>query len=96
RVLDLSNNQLASLPPGIGQFTNLRYLYIDGNSLHSPPPEVIAQGKDAIKDYLRNQAAWHMRQMITGAAGGVGMLAVFGLLIRWRLRSRRKDKKKRT
>ena len=93
--LYLNNNQLNTLPSEIGKLTTLSDLLLMDNPLQSPPPEVISQGIPAIQDYLRDQAASHLRKMIAGAAGGVGMLAVVGLAIRWRLRSRRKDKKKR-
>ena len=36
------------------------------NPLISPPPEVIAQGKEAILDYLRNEAWWHLQSRSPG------------------------------
>ena len=93
--IDLYDNQLKVLPPEIGNLSSLQGINLDDNPLQSPPQEVVSQGTEAIKDYLRDQAAWHIRKMIAGAAGGVGVLAMAGLAIRWRLLSRIKDKKKR-
>ena len=37
---DLSNNQLSSIPPEIGQLSMLQELYLDNNHLSSIPPEI--------------------------------------------------------
>jgi Leucine-rich repeat (LRR) protein len=71
-----------------------RHLNIDGNPLISPPPEVIAQGTDAILDYLRNEAWWHLQRLIVSGAGAVGLLAAGVLGLRWKNRRGYEKKKK--
>jgi hypothetical protein len=107
--LDLADNQLQHLPYFLGELDALRpstcgnipsIFYVDGNPLISPPPEVVAQGTDAILDYLNEQAAWHVRQLIAGGATGAGVLVALMLGLRWRYAvargaGRRGDKKKR-
>ena len=39
-MLDLSGNQLTSVPAEIGQLTSLRELYLSGNQLTSLPAEI--------------------------------------------------------
>jgi Leucine-rich repeat (LRR) protein/WD40 repeat protein len=51
--LYVENNQLTSLPAEISYLTSLRVLRVYGNPLHTPPPDVIKQGTDAILAYLR-------------------------------------------
>ena len=51
--LNLSNNQLSSLPPEFSQLSSLTELYLDNNRLTSPPPEIVEQGIQAIFTYLR-------------------------------------------
>jgi Leucine-rich repeat (LRR) protein len=56
--LDLSGNQLTAVPDTIGQLTNLTTLNIEGNPhLPSPPPEVTAQGAQAVLAFLRAHAS---------------------------------------
>ncbi|MEH2082636.1 MAG: leucine-rich repeat domain-containing protein [Nostoc sp.] len=52
-VLDLSNNQLSSLPPEISQLSNLRRLDLSNNQLSSLPPE-IGQLSNLTELYLYN------------------------------------------
>ncbi|MEH2236000.1 COR domain-containing protein, partial [Nostoc sp.] len=51
--LDLSRNQLTTLPEAIARLEQLTSLNLTGNSIEKPPPEVVAKGIKAIKDYLR-------------------------------------------
>ncbi len=99
--LNLGNNQIHHLPIELGQLQRLATdecfplsSLIYNNPLISPPPEVVAQGTAAILDYLNHQAEWHVRQMVSQIAGGVGVVAIGVLALRWR-HKRRKDKKKR-
>ena len=39
-TLDVSDNELTSLPPEIGNLTNLVLLYLDGNQLSDLPSEL--------------------------------------------------------
>ena len=71
----LDNNQLTSLPAEIGRL-ELEYLYLDGNPLTDPPPEVVKQGTEAILTYLRGRLEESRRQwiskMLVVGEGGVG------------------------
>ena len=51
-TLNLSNNQLSSLPPEIARLTNLTTLSLHNNRLSSLPPDVVAQGTRALLAYL--------------------------------------------
>ncbi|MEH2011138.1 COR domain-containing protein [Nostoc sp.] len=51
--LDLSGNQLTTLPEAITRLQQLTFLDLSGNPIEKPPPEVIAKGIKAIKDYFR-------------------------------------------
>jgi hypothetical protein len=102
--LNLANNQIRHLPYQLGQLefqtkpSNCSYcvngLFIYGNPLISPPPEVVEQGTDAVLAYLRNQAWYHLQRLIIGIASGVGLLTVIILGVHLR-RQGRKPKQKR-
>jgi len=55
--LDLSDNGLTALPESISQLTNLTTLYLGGNPLETPPPDIVAGGIDAIREYFRQLKA---------------------------------------
>src|SRR5260221_598010 len=53
QTLDLYGNQLRQLPPEIGRLTQLQQLGLENNfALHSPPPEIVAQGTKHILAFL--------------------------------------------
>jgi internalin A len=51
--LDVRNTLLTRLPPEISRLTALRHLHLGDTPLKSPPLEVVSQGSDAIRAYLR-------------------------------------------
>jgi len=107
-VLQLEYNQLQDLPHELGELRNLYmhdscafYMgnyqwccFFAGNPFTNLPEEIRYLGSHEILDYLRNQAAWHLRRTISGVAVMVGGAALFGLGIRWRTRRYRKRKRK--
>ncbi len=52
-TLDLSYNRLTTLPEAIASLQQLTTLDLIGNPIEKPPPEIVEQGIDAIKDYFR-------------------------------------------
>jgi hypothetical protein len=60
RDLDLSFNHITVLPDSFAKLTNLQRLNLDGNPWKTPPLEVVAQGKDAVFEYLAN---WKNRDL---------------------------------
>ncbi|MDZ8187747.1 MAG: COR domain-containing protein [Nostoc sp. ChiSLP02] len=52
-VLNLSGNQLTTLPEAITRLQQLTTLDLNDNPIEKPPPEVVAKGIEAIKDYFR-------------------------------------------
>ena len=55
--LDASNNDLAELPCSLGTLPKLQRIALDGNPLRSVRRDVIEQGCEAIKAFLRTRAA---------------------------------------
>jgi hypothetical protein len=102
--LNLSNNNLRHLPTSLNNLTRLKHapncvsqspgLFLNGNPLISPPPEVVEQGTAAVLAYLRNQAWYHLQRLIVSGAAGVGLLVAIVLGVRLRAQ-RRKPKRKR-
>ncbi|KAI9486847.1 MAG: hypothetical protein EXX96DRAFT_472796 [Benjaminiella poitrasii] len=54
-VLDLSNNDIGYLPPGLSQIETLRELIVFGNRFRVPRPDVVAQGTRAILEFLKRR-----------------------------------------
>ncbi|XP_034598970.1 plant intracellular Ras-group-related LRR protein 2 [Setaria viridis] len=57
RELDLSNNQIRALPDCFGRLGRLERLRLDQNPLAVPPPEVVAGGVGAVKEYMAGRWA---------------------------------------
>ncbi|MEH1819178.1 MAG: COR domain-containing protein [Nostoc sp.] len=51
--LNLRSNRLTTLPEAIASLPQLTYLNLSGNAIEKPPPEIVKQGLQAIKDYFR-------------------------------------------
>ncbi|CAM6100553.1 unnamed protein product [Calypogeia fissa] len=61
RDLDLSFNHITVLPDSFALLTNLRRLNLEGNPWRTPPLEVVAQGKDAVLQYM---TMWKDRDLL--------------------------------
>ncbi|KAJ9472040.1 Plant intracellular Ras-group-related LRR protein 6 [Diplonema papillatum] len=55
--LNVSNNDITSLPPGLGFVETLQTLQLEGNSIRSVRREVLTKGTAEILKYLRSRAA---------------------------------------
>jgi len=72
--LDLSGNNLTEIPETITRLQNLTSLDLDRNPINTPPPEVVANGISAIRDYFRQLQAgedrlYEAKLLIVGEAG---------------------------
>ncbi|CAL8130660.1 unnamed protein product [Orchesella dallaii] len=54
-VLDLSNNNIAQVPPELGLLTQLKSLNLEGNAFRVPSYHVLSQGTDAVLRFLQNR-----------------------------------------
>ncbi|ESN94677.1 hypothetical protein HELRODRAFT_107921 [Helobdella robusta] len=54
-VLDLQNNNISSVPPTLGNCTQLRSLKLEGNSFRNPNASTLAKGTAVLLEYLRNR-----------------------------------------
>ncbi|XP_066932764.1 leucine-rich repeat-containing protein 40-like [Clytia hemisphaerica] len=55
QTLDLSNNNIARIPPQLGNVEWLKSLNLDGNSFRSPRPQILMKGTQFILGYLRDR-----------------------------------------
>ena len=71
-----SQNQIKEISPKILQLTNLRELTLKDNPIETPPPEIVADGVEAIKRYFRQLEAegedyiYEAKLLIVGEGGG--------------------------
>ena len=83
--VDVSNNNLAELPPSLGLIDTLTSLNVHGNKrLASPPADVIKSNVSRIKSFLRgvyggSRAVFKTKLMLVGI-GGVGKTSVGNVL----------------
>ncbi|KFM78556.1 Leucine-rich repeat-containing protein 40, partial [Stegodyphus mimosarum] len=54
-VLDLHNNSIQTVPPELGNVTQLRSLLLDGNLFRNPRPAILAKGTPALLEFLRSR-----------------------------------------
>ncbi|CAG8773311.1 26565_t:CDS:2, partial [Racocetra persica] len=54
-VIDISNNNINSLPPLLGDITTIKTLLVEGNSFRVPRYTIVQQGTAAIMEYLRGR-----------------------------------------
>lgn len=54
-TLDLSNNNIARIPPQLGNVSWLKSLTLDGNSFRNPRPQIMTKGTQFILSYLRDR-----------------------------------------
>ncbi|MEJ6480822.1 COR domain-containing protein [Nostoc punctiforme UO1] len=55
--LGLADNQLTTLPEAIARLQQLTELDLSDNPIEKPPPEIVKQGIEAIRDYFRQLQA---------------------------------------
>lgn len=54
-VLDLSGNEIGTLPPLLGNVRSIKTLNLDGNLFRVPRRQVMEQGTEAVMEYLRGR-----------------------------------------
>ncbi|XP_020817814.1 leucine-rich repeat-containing protein 40 isoform X5 [Drosophila serrata] len=54
-TLDLRNNDIDSIPPTLGNLTNITHLELVGNPFRQPRHQILMKGTDAIMSYLRDR-----------------------------------------
>ncbi|KAG0001268.1 hypothetical protein BGZ80_007819 [Entomortierella chlamydospora] len=53
--VDLSGNEIASLPPLLGNVRSIKSLMLDGNLFRVPRRQIMDQGTEAVMEYLRGR-----------------------------------------
>ncbi|CAG8509271.1 6453_t:CDS:2 [Diversispora eburnea] len=54
-VIDISNNNIGFLPPGLGNITTIKTLLVEGNSFRVPRYTIVQAGTAAIMEHLRGR-----------------------------------------
>eukprot|EP00099_Drosophila_melanogaster_P002061 NP_001097774.1 flyers-cup, isoform E [Drosophila melanogaster] len=54
-TLDLRNNDIETVPPILGNLTNITHLELVGNPFRQPRHQILMKGTDAIMSYLRDR-----------------------------------------
>ncbi|XP_016960500.2 leucine-rich repeat-containing protein 40 isoform X4 [Drosophila biarmipes] len=54
-TLDLRNNDIDTVPPTLGNLTNITHLELIGNPFRQPRHQILMKGTDAIMSYLRDR-----------------------------------------
>ncbi|KAF9899770.1 hypothetical protein EC991_008336 [Linnemannia zychae] len=54
-VLDLSGNEIGTLPPLLGNIRSIKSLSLDGNVFRVPRRQIMDQGTEAVMEYLRGR-----------------------------------------
>lgn len=83
--LDISRNQLNTLPDWLPDLPHLKVLRIYDNPLLSPPPEIVANGRNSVLDFLRarrqgSSRQWESKMLLVGE-GGVGKTSTIKALL---------------
>ncbi|KAG0328572.1 hypothetical protein BGZ99_005051 [Dissophora globulifera] len=55
QTVDLSGNEIASLPPLLGNIRTIKSLMVDGNLFRVPRRQIMDQGTEAVMEYLRGR-----------------------------------------
>lgn len=53
KYLNLSNNRIKHLPSSVANLPRLEELYLEGNPFDLIPPEIVARGRDSIRNFIR-------------------------------------------
>uniref|UniRef100_UPI0033654F89 COR domain-containing protein n=1 Tax=Candidatus Albibeggiatoa sp. nov. BB20 TaxID=3162723 RepID=UPI0033654F89 len=76
KYLDLSINKLTTLPKSLGNLESPCQLHVRNNPLETPPPEIVNQGTNAIRNYFNSleqkQKPLHEIKILLVGDGGVG------------------------
>ncbi|KAG0359772.1 hypothetical protein BC939DRAFT_462252 [Gamsiella multidivaricata] len=54
-VVDLSGNEIGSLPPLLGNIRSIKSIMLDGNLFRVPRRQIMDQGTEAVMEYLRGR-----------------------------------------
>ncbi len=104
RHLDLSNNKITHLPPFITQWDmEIKWesgfsgygIYLTNNPLESPPPEIVKQGKEAVRSYFielqKNSTLLLQCKLLFVGSGEVGKTTLMRTLTEPRFQLKKED-----